>query len=172
LLGRREAAAWVADSVYRQAVYHVTTHEAALAIRRGGFDLGRRAGGRAWGNGVYGTPDQETIELDHRQLGEVGVVLELRVNIRRLLAVRLSRLSRRPPLEQLLAQVPDGLARFVDAGLTAPDRATALTTVVVGAGYDALEIVEERFTPIVGGSQLVVYDPRRVVVVTDDDGDP
>lgn len=161
--------AWSAGSAYPAAVYHATTVDAAAAIRRRGFDLNRRAGGRAWGNGVYGTPDRSILARYRRQLGTQGIVLELRVAVRRVLTVGLSPVSRRSPLEQMLGQLPEGLARFIDAGLKAPDRATALTSVVVGLGYDALEIVEDRFTSAVGGHQIVVYDPRRVVVVTDED---
>lgn len=58
---RVEADAWAADSTYRQTVYHATTANAEAAIRRRGFDLGRRAGGRVWGDGVYAALDQETL---------------------------------------------------------------------------------------------------------------
>lgn len=159
----------MAGSAYQAAVYHVTSIAAANAIRREGFDLSRRAGGRVGGDGVYATPDPAILERYRLQLGGQGVALELRVDVRRVLSVRLSPTSRRPPLAQVLAQIPGGLARFVDAGLLAPDRAAALTDVVVGLGYDALEIVEDRFSAVVGGHQLVVFDPRRVVVVPDED---
>jgi hypothetical protein len=35
-----------------------------------------------------------------------------------------------------------------------------------------LEIVADRFCPAIGGNQLVVFDPRAIVVVTDDSADP
>jgi hypothetical protein len=161
---RAEADAWVADSVYPTSVFHVTTIEAAITIRRRGFDLSRRSDGRAWGDGVYAALDQGTLGHYLRQLGARGVALELRVNVRRVLSLHILNSSRRLPLLQALAQIPDGLARFIDAGLQAPNRATAFTHVVTEAGYDALEIWEDRFTPEVGGNQLVVFDPRRVVV--------
>src|SRR3712207_3320605 len=67
-LTRTESAAWGAGSAYQAAVYHVTTVAAASAIRCEGFDLSRRAGGRAWGNGVYATPDPTALERYRRLL--------------------------------------------------------------------------------------------------------
>ena len=32
-------------------------------------------------------------------------------------------------------------------------------------GYDGLEIVDVGFTPAIGGNQVIVFDPRNVVVV-------
>ncbi len=170
-MSRAEADDWAADSLYAGPVFHVTTLEAATMIRSRGFDLANRAGGRAWGDGIYATFDRPTLEVYTHQLGERGVTLELRVNVRRVLSVRISQGSRRPALEQVLALVPAGLREFIDASLTVSDRSAAFTRVITGAGYDALEIIEDRFTLAVGGSQLVIYDPRRVVVVTDENAD-
>jgi hypothetical protein len=40
----------------------------------------------------------------------------------------------------------------------------ALTAVVTGAGHDAIVIRQGKLTPGVGGSQVVVFDPKRVVI--------
>jgi len=122
---RVEADAWASDSVYQRTVYHVTTAESAVEIRRRGFDLGRRAGGRVWGNGVYAAVDQDTLGRYLQQLGTRGTALELRVGLRSVLSVRVSPLPRRSPLEQVLARLPDGIARLIDASLTSPNRPTA-----------------------------------------------
>lgn len=42
-----------------------------------------------------------------------------------------------------------------------------MTRVLVELGYDGLEILKDRFTLAVGGNQIVVFDPRRVVVIDD-----
>jgi hypothetical protein len=170
-MSRAEADAWAAGSVYARPVVHVTTFEAAASIQSTGFSLSHRSGGRVWGDGVYAAIDQGTMETYLRLLGDSGCAIELRVNVRRVLSVRISPRIRRPALEQVLAVIPDGLRQFIDARFSAADRAEAFTRVVTGAGYDALEILEDRFTPVVGGSQLVVYDPRRIVVVIHADED-
>jgi hypothetical protein len=45
--------------------------------------------------------------------------------------------------------------------------AEALVVVLRQAGYDALALIDEPFRASVGGSQVVVFDPRRVVVIGD-----
>jgi hypothetical protein len=166
---RAEAERWAAGSVFRAPVFHVTTVEAAASIRLHGFDLSRRAGGRAWGNGVYAAVDRATRDRYMEHLGRFGVTLPVRVDVRRVLTIRIGPTSGLPPVMQLLSVVPAGLRRFIDAGLVAPDRATALTRVLLDEGYDAVEIREDRFSASVGGNQVVVFDPRRVVVVNDDE---
>lgn len=163
-----EAEEWAADSAYPAIVYHVTTTEAAAAIRQHGFDLRRRAGGRAWGNGVYAATDQATRDYYLTQLGHYGVVLSLRIRVRRLLSIHINPRARISPHRQLLAAIPGGVGRFIELGLSLPDREAVLTRVVVEAGYDAVEIRERRFTLVVGSNQLVAFDARSIVVVDDE----
>lgn len=164
-----QAKKWASDSVYPGIIYHVTTVEAAAAIRQVGFDLHRRAGGRAWGDGVYGAIDHLTRDEYLGQLGRKGVALELRVALRRVLHLRIPFGDQRPPFEYVLAAIPEGLSRLVMARLVTASLSAALTHVMADAGYDAVEVVEDRFTRAVGGRQLVVFDPKRVVVLVDDD---
>jgi hypothetical protein len=42
--------------------------------------------------------------------------------------------------------------------------------VVVEAGYDAIATREDRFTRSVEGNQPVVFDPKRIVVIDDEQG--
>lgn len=166
---RAEAEGWALGSVYRAPVYHVTTIDAAPSIRAEGFDLGRRAGGRAWGDGVYAATDDATRRAYLEMLGDRGIALELRVNLRRFLRVEIVRGSRTQPFWQILIAVPDGTARFLEARRLGNDVPGALRHVITDAGYDALEIVEGSFSWLIGGNQLVVFDPRRIVVVSEDE---
>jgi hypothetical protein len=163
-----DAERWAAGSAYPAVVFHVTTTETARAIRRLGFDLGYRAGGRAWGNGVYAATDRATCDWYLEQLGRHGVALALRVRVAHLLSMRVRPLSRLSPLRQALAAIPGGVGRFVEFGLSPVDPETAFTHVVLEAGYDAIRIREDRFTRTVGGNQLVVFDPKRIVVIDDE----
>ena len=171
VMTRAQAVRWAAESAFPSPVYHVTTVEAAAAIRVHGFDLGRRAGGRAWGDGVYAAVDEATRDAYLRQLGSHGVALELRVAVNRVLRIRIPFAGGRQPFEYVLAAIPDGLGRLVMARLMTPDPAAALTQVIVQAGYDALEVLEDRFSWAIGGRQLVIFDPKRIVVIDDEDAD-
>jgi hypothetical protein len=162
-----EADRWAADSVYPASVFHVTTVDAAAAIRQTGFDLSKRRWGRVWGIGIYAATDESTLDI-YRTIAEPTCeVLELRVNVTRILPIRIGAARHRTPLEYLLSRLPDGMVRFIEIRLRLTDVADAIRHVVVAAGYDAIEIVEASFTPAIGGNQLVVYDPRSVVVIDD-----
>ena len=87
---REEAAAWAAGSSFPTPVFHVTTVAAAASIRTHGFDLSYRAGGRIWGNGVYAAIDRSTRQVYLDQLGDLGIALEVRVAVRRVLQVHVS----------------------------------------------------------------------------------
>jgi hypothetical protein len=168
VMSSRDAESWVAESAYPGVVYHVTTIDAAAAIRQYGFDLRRRAGGRAWGNGVYTAIDLATRDRYLVQLGRYGVALRLRVRVRRLLSAHIRPLARLSPQRQVLAAIPDGVGWFIELGLVLQDREAVFTHVITEAGYDAVEIRESRFTSVVGGNQLVVSDAKSIVVIDDE----
>ncbi len=163
-----EAEEWAAAFGLLPPVYHVTTTGAAVGIQRSGFDLGKRAGGRAWGDGVYAAIDAATRDHYLQQLGRHGVASSLRVNVRRFLAIRISSRSRLSPQFQALGLIPGGIGRYIEIGMILRDPAASMTRVFVEAGYDAVEIRETQMTLLVGGNQLVVFDPRRVVVIDDE----
>jgi hypothetical protein len=112
---RAEADRWTAGSDYPSPVYHVTTVEAAASIRRHGFQLGRRSGGRAWGDGIYAAVDDATRRFYLDQLGARGVALELRVRVKRVLRLRINQSVHTQPFWQLMLAVLDGMARFLEA---------------------------------------------------------
>jgi len=174
-LSRAAAEAWGAHSVYPEPVYHATTADTAAIIRQEGFNLDRQRFGRFWGNGVYGTTDSAIAARYAAALGSGAQVLELRLNVRRVLSVHLSQRHPASAIEQVLAPIPNGFARYVEigealrTGRSAVDpRAEALTRLMREAGYDVLEIVEPGFTPAVGGAQVVIFDPRMVVVIDEE----
>lgn len=153
-------------------VYHATSRDAAATIRQEGFDLAHRRFGRVWGNGVYATSERSVSSAYAGLYGTDGVELELRIGVSRVARVQLTRAGGRDAVGQVLPAIPDGYARFVELSIELSRlnpgfyvRPEALTRTIVEAGYDALEIVEVGFTPAIGGTQIVVYDPRKVVVV-------
>lgn len=175
-MSRIEAERWARASVYRVPLFHATTPAAGLAIRQLGFDVRFRTFGQVWGDGVYATADPEVIAL-YRALVSSGKpsVLELRVDLRTVLAVRVRRGERRDQVrDRILRLIPGGYSRWIlELVILRPlhgDAAPALAfgRVLRGAGYDGLEIVEEVPTADIGGSQLVVYDSRNIVVIADD----
>jgi hypothetical protein len=169
---RAEAEAWCAGTSYPRPIVQVTSMVAADRIRQQGFELAFHAGGRVWGNGIYAATDRATEQHYLRLLGDRGTSLELRVSVRHILRARISTQDPARPLHQLLAHLPAGLRRFLEAMMLLRDRPAALTHILTEEGYDALEIVADRFTRAIGGNQLVVFDPHSVVVVNDEDSDP
>lgn len=167
-MGREEAEQWAEGSAFPAPIYHVTSDVAAASIMENGFDLGRRAGGRAWGDGIYAATDDPTRRAYLNQLGVRGVALELRAHVHAVLTVEIVVRSRIQPFWQLIAAVPDGTVRFLDARGRGDDVPGALKRIITNARYDALEIVEGTFTWQIGGNQLIVFDPRRIVVVSND----
>ena len=169
---RAEAERWAAGSAISEALYHVTHRQAAARIRREGFDLTRRTIGRAWGNGIYATPDRQVLATYAQVYGNAAEVIELRVQVHQPLRVQPVVSDRIDMLRQALLLLPGANARFIDltielsrslpAPLVAPE---AFSRVLREAGYDALEVVEIGVSATVGGSQVVVYDPLNVVVV-------
>ena len=178
-MSRAEASVWSAVSVRITPYFHVTSVDAASRIRREGFQLDDptltlRGFGRFWGVGVYATPDPDVAARYVSFRGADNYVLELRVDVRRVLTVRLSRPIVSHAMELIFDQVPNGLARYLKIGRAikserpeADIRAEALTRLLRETGYDCLEIVELGFTPTIGGLQVVVFDPRNVVIVDD-----
>jgi hypothetical protein len=172
---RREADEWSAVSILPGPVFHTTSRARALTIRLAGFDLDQRLLGRTWGNGVYTTPSREVADFYTRFHDPDPVILELRIRVQRLLDVRSPTGSRHDAIRQALAAIPGGYGRFIDSTLELRSivppplvPAEAFTQVVVEAGYDGIEIVEAGISAAVGGTQIVVYDPRKVSVVDDE----
>ena len=174
-MSRTEADAWAAGSAFTEPVFHVTASVSAAAIRRVGFDLGYLQFGRAFGDGVYMTPSSLVASRYERMFRNSGVaaeILELRIDLRHLLTVHQPSGSGTDVVTRILNAIPAGLSRYVEqivrltpTGLDAVAQARALSLVVSAAGYDALHVIDEGFTPRIGGTQIVVWDPKRIVVI-------
>lgn len=168
---RREADRWSRDSAYRAPVYHATSPHSARAIHREGFSLGLHRLGRLWGNGVYAATDDQTIRYYMQDLvrrGDQVELLELRVNVRRVLTIWIDASSRHSPFDQAIRQLPGGFGDYLLHFVGTRDRALAMTRQIRSAGYDAFEVREDAPTAAVGGNQLLVFDPRQVTIVDDE----
>lgn len=175
VMSRVEAEAWGAGSAYPAALYHATTVASAEAISREGFVARYVRFGRVWGNGVYATPDPAVAAYYEQFFTGASRTLELRARVGGVLTVFIDPRSWEPQLEQALAQIPGGMTRYQEIGIellaaqpNVDPRPEAFTRLVHDAGYDALEIVEPRPTPAVGGIQVVVFGPRERLVVVDE----
>jgi hypothetical protein len=169
---RTAADRWARGSTFAGALYHATYESAAFHIRREGFDLARRSLGRAWGNGVYCSPDPQVAAYYARVYGSAATILELRVRIRSMLHLEPLFSDRLDLIRQALVLIPGAYPRFVELSIelsrilpSALVSAEAFSKVLVETGYDALEVVEVGISSLIGGTQIVVYDPRRIVVI-------
>jgi hypothetical protein len=100
--------------------------------------------------------------------------LELRARLRNVLAINAMPDELRERFrERILLLLPDGFQQWVTElmalrPLYGRDASSiAFGRVLSGAGYDGLAIFEERASPAIGGTQLVIFDPRNVVVIDD-----
>ena len=88
--------------------------------------------------------------------GEDAEIIELRALLGSVLRLHLRGSDRPTLLRQVLLAIPGGYARFVEL------------TVRLGSPHSpAFEIVEVGFSPAIGGNQVVVFDPKSVVVIDD-----
>jgi hypothetical protein len=172
---RAEAERWTAASAFPAPLYHVTSAQAAEAIMQTGFSLQRIRFGRFYGNGIYTTPNPDVAAYYAGFHLAPPSTLELRADVNRVLRVQVDPSDPTPAFEQIIEQIPGGMDRYasmeLDPDEIPPDgnvRPVVVTRMVIEAGYDALEIVEPKPTPAVGGHQLIVFGSHeKVVVVTD-----
>ena len=171
-----EALRWAENSAWKAPVFHVALQEDLAGLEREGFDLQRGEFGRQWGDGVYAGLDRN-VETEYTQRKEnyfqkPTVQLELRVNIKNPLVVNFS--GRNDATDEDISNLlPGGNDRFWEIhdrlsaeGVDPRNLITkAFTEHLKEAGHDALIIIQEPFDIKVGGSQIVVLDPKNVVVV-------
>lgn len=123
LMTKGEAEKWCAHSQYRQPVWHVTTPDAANAIRKEGFKIGNALGfGHEFGHGIYVALDEHTRRFYEdllRQDGVEPVTLEGRVNLRHILRLDMNKLPaaedydfNKDGRKGIAAQLPGGIAEF------------------------------------------------------------
>lgn len=160
-MSRADAELWAAQSAIKQDTYHVTPGVGnERAIKANGFDLSRRQFGRMWGDGVYVGMDQNTADLYVQWSGSSARKLTIKTNV-----------------QNPYVFTPTGKKNFekVDVVMEAlgitKSRANKILNEVDGdisrilqnAGYDALHVNIKG----AGGNQMVIFDPKKVVVVND-----
>ena len=140
-----EAEEWAKGSALQGQAWHGTSKEAAAEIERNGFVV-RHEGtfGRTYGHGVYMVYGEAPDEAE--LYGGGGVLLETRVNVRRVLEV-----NRQTWGDYFEANLRAEMADKFD-----PE---AINRALARDGYDALLI------RLKSGTTLMVPDPKRVTVV-------
>jgi hypothetical protein len=140
-----EAEAWAKDSALQGQAWHGTSKEAAAEIERNGFAVKHEGTfGRTYGHGVYMVYGEAPDEAE--LYGGGGVLLETRVNVRRVLEVN----------RQTWGDYFEVNLRAEMADKFDPE---AINKALARDGYDALLI------RLKSGTTLMVPDPKRVVVV-------
>lgn len=209
-MDRATAMVWARDSVFNRPIFHITERPNVAFIKRRGFDFMSKQFGRIWGNGIYGTDDQDALQFYARFLLD-PVPLELCLNVRRVLSVDLSLIhASEQTRDVILRHLANGVQRYGDElrmllmrnsaifdeanrrfpvttsavpsaqltqlwrnraaflnnrGFVRDPAAEAIVVVLKQDGFEALQIVDVPFRPSVGGSQVVVFNPRQVVVI-------
>jgi SPP1 gp7 family putative phage head morphogenesis protein len=166
-MSREQAERWVSNSAYKDDVYHVTKGVAnERSIAANGFDLSKRNFGRMWGDGVYVGTDDETAELYRSWTGPGARKLTIKTNVENPFRFVISN----PQLDDvdIISQalnIPRREAQSMWESRIG-SKSEELTRLLSNAGYDALEIVES-FESAAGGNQIVIFDPRKVTVISD-----
>lgn len=161
-MSRADAELWAANSVYKGDTYHVTPGVAnERSIKANGFDLSKKKFGRIWGDGVYVGTDQGAAKQYQRWTGKGARTLKIMTDVRN------------PAIFD--ARGGSFTQEDVLRGVLNLDRATArrmwskangdLTGLLRQNGYDALEL--RNVTEAAGGNQMVVFDPKKVVVINE-----
>ncbi len=171
-MSKPEAEKAVADSALKDTFYHATTPEAAAAISKDGFTSTGKKYGKVFGDGVYLATDAPTTDRYAKQVGAGASVVEVKVNVKNPFVVKMEDLS--DGFLDIAKRLPGGEAAFrkaqekmVKDGVSHDDsRGKAIAAMLQDAGYDALKIeASPDAHHNVGGSQLVVFDPKNVVAV-------
>lgn len=178
---------WAADSAYKTVTAHITSPVAAQAIRSAGFDLSKAGSvGNVFGIGVYSALNKATQDFYKEELG-MPTSLRTMANVKKVLTLDFSKQAYignmqkddigallpggSKAFDQMVAQVKaekqgKSWDELVQHGLDNNTEAIALGRQVQAAGYDALLIKDKpSITQHVGGDQLLVYDPKQVVVI-------
>ncbi len=97
LMTRAEADIWNAGSVVKGTLLHITNNSAVKSIVSHGFDLKKKSWGRMWGDGVYVcapgmVPGEQAKAIKAwATMYDNPVVLQIRVNVQKVLDVDLER---------------------------------------------------------------------------------
>jgi len=171
-MSRQDAEQWIKDSAYKNDTYHITPGVAnERSIRRNGFDLTKSKFGRMWGDGVYVGVDQETADVYRQWTGRSARKLTIKLNVQNPFVYEEVYNNFKQADVLLSAQK---LNSNVQANRIAANdliREKGLSGALADLGYDALHIIPKSSgipgagITRVGGNQIVVFDPRKVVVI-------
>lgn len=162
---------WNMGSAIQGDVFHVTADKNLRPITTKGvikgFDLSIRKFGRVWGNGVYMSDNQETIDMYRDWSGGEATTLRMRVNAKNVFVLKEGETYNEngdylSPRGYVNAHVSKKLGRELTINET-----MSLDTMLVAGGYDAMHLIP-KYGPTdgaSGGDQIVVFDPKNVVVV-------
>jgi hypothetical protein len=169
-MARATAERWAANSAFKDDVYHITPGVAnERSIKANGFNLDAQKFGRMWGDGVYVGADQNTADVYRQWTGRSARTLAIKLNIEKPFVYRevYSNFKQADIVMEALG-LSDSSANRVRAVALIRDNANGLSGVLSDLGYDALHIVpKDSNVSRVGGNQLVIFDPKKVVVIND-----
>lgn len=178
-----DAERWAAGTALPGTYLHYTA--AAPKILRSGFDLGRagEGAGAAYGLGVYLVPATEsaastfyrnligkdpieavvkvskphTVAIDAVVLGQPSLAGE---------PIKVAGTMRVDPMKvAVLKGIPGAERKLRKAMATSESVEEAVIKVLLAEGYDAVVIENPKFSEAVGGTQVIVLDPRNVVAI-------
>ena len=165
-MSRADAELWAANSAYKGDTYHVTPGVAnERSIKENGFDLSKRKFGRMWGDGVYVGTDETTAEQYRGWTGQSARTLTIKVDVRNpaIFNANGRTFSQHHIVSEVLG-IDEKAAKSLGY-----DKATRslvdLSTILKNHGYDALDIRGAHSAA--GGNQMVIFDPKKVVVIND-----
>lgn len=174
-MSEADAERWAADSKLKDPMFHVTDEDNVPSIKERGFTLGwKKSFGSVWGTGIYVTPDRKAAEF-YEIISDYPQRMELRVNVEKPLMIDLSAIPDDfdgAGLDYAAHKLPGGEKRFaelqkvVEPSRTEDTGTAALKAQMQENGFDALYIIDPEVTQEIGGTQVVVFDPKKVVVVS------
>jgi hypothetical protein len=193
-MSRSDAEAWAANSVVKDDTFHVTSSRGVASLTENGFDLSRNSFGRAWGDGVYVGTNQDTANLYVKRYTEdrdvAATVLPIKLNVRNPLIVRADELNDAVGSTWYGSNTPYASMVRKITGVSTNDEAmdlimaageqvsgvpfqknmnknvsAGLSKILQDNGHDALWIRVDEVEFYTGGDQIVIFDPRNVVIV-------
>lgn len=170
-MDRATAERWASNSAYKDDVYHITPGVAnERSIKANGFDLSKKKFGRMWGDGVYVGADQETADLYKTWAGRSARTLKIKIDVSNpfIYEPESSNFTQANIIQKAL-----NITRKESLDLWGEARTGKVTRtldqILSDAGYDALHVkaIPSEVGEYAGGNQLVVFDPKKVVVIND-----
>lgn len=173
-MSRQTAEQWVQNSSFPADTYHITSGVAnERAIIRDGFDLSKEKFGRMWGDGVYVGVDEETANGYRKWTGRSARKLTIKLNVQNVYTYEEQYDNFKQSDILMKAMGLDGNITQNKIMAVEIIRDKGLSGALSDLGYDALHIIPRpsgvpgAALTRVGGNQIVVFDPKKVVVIND-----